>query len=150
MRSKLHVFLAVLLSGSVPASAQFITVHGGPTYTPGVGGFQGEVYLNWNDAQSGLFDGFYGAGTALKYDAAGLNLGRRPFRFHWDCASAQLQTTDLDGLGTDTGGVALGVNRVGTVVGWAGKYDGAGVYKGDRAVRWDPSGTVATELVRLP
>ena len=44
--------------------------------------------------------------------------------------------------------MALAVNDAGTAVGWADMYI-AGIRKGDRAVRWDASGTVATELGNL-
>jgi hypothetical protein len=128
---------------ALPASAQFITVHGAPTYIPGVGGFKAGSF--------GSFDGLYGAGSSYKYDAAGADKGSRPFRFHWDGASAQMQVTELDIVGTDASGVAssaaTGVDGAGNVVGSAAKYDGAGVIKGASAVRWDASGTAPTELV---
>jgi hypothetical protein len=139
------VALASVAFTALPASAQFITVHGGPTYTPGVGGFKVGAF--------GPFDGLYGAGSSNKYDAAGTQQGSRPFRVHWDGASAQMQVTELDILGTDASGVASsgasGVDSAGNVVGNSAKYDAAGVYKGHRAVRWNASGTAATELGHL-
>src|SRR5262249_6060143 len=40
------------------------------------------------------------------------------------------------------------INAAGTAIGYAQKYAG-GTYLGDRAVRWDASGTVVTELGNL-
>src|SRR5690606_9465901 len=56
------------------------------------------------------------------------------------------------GTGLVGGGVPIApggaVNNSGTAVGWSDKYDTGG-YRGLRAVRWDTSGTAATELGNL-
>ncbi|MGA2062197.1 MAG: DUF3466 family protein [Thermoguttaceae bacterium] len=68
----------------------------------------------------------------------------------WDASSTA--PTELGNLGTQSGGVdgvayaqAFAVNNAGTAVGYSEKYVGID-YKGTRAVRWDASGTAATEL----
>jgi len=68
----------------------------------------------------------------------------------WDASGTA--ATELGDLGTDGAGqtwaLAFGINDAGTAVGYARKYvDGA--YMGSRAVRWDASGTAATELGNL-
>jgi hypothetical protein len=77
------------------------------------------------------------------------NLGTRAVR--WNSSGV---VAELGNLGT-TGGPypttnahAVAVNAVGTAVGWATKYV-SGSLVGDRAVRWDASGTIATELDNL-
>ena len=68
----------------------------------------------------------------------------------WDASGTA--ATELGNLGTDSSGYtsaeAYAVNDAGTAVGYARKYDG-GTDKGQRAVRWDASGTAATELGNL-
>ena len=80
---------------------------------------------------------------------SGMSLGQRAVR--WDASGTA--RTELDNLGTDASGVtetrANDINTAGTAVGWADKYDNLGVSFGQRAVRWDASGTVATELGNL-
>ena len=88
------------------------------------------------------------AGTAVgwaeKY-VAGVDRGYRAVR--WDASSST--STELGNLGTTSLGsadcFAYAVNSSGTAVGRAEKYVN-GVYYGYHAVRWDASGTVATEL----
>jgi hypothetical protein len=88
-------------------------------------------------------------GSAEKYDNSGTPRGSRAVR--WDAAGTA--ATELGILGTDatglTDGVAIAINDAGTAIGEMWKYDAAGVNKGQRAVRWDPSGTAATELGNL-
>jgi prepilin-type processing-associated H-X9-DG protein len=88
------------------------------------------------------------AGYARKWDGS-VNKGYRAVR--WDPSATA--ATELGNLGTDPSGVthsqANAVNDGGTAVGVARKYDGAGVNMGLRAVRWDASGTAATELANL-
>jgi hypothetical protein len=91
------------------------------------------------------------AGTAVGYaekNVAGSFKGDRAVR--WD--SSGTAATELGNLGTDASGftsaVALGVNTAGMAVGYANKYV-SGSAEGARAVRWDASGTVATELGNL-
>jgi hypothetical protein len=86
-------------------------------------------------------------GSASKYNGD-IDLSYRTVR--WDAGSTV--ATELDNLGTDSNGSTLtwarGINATGTIVGGAYKYVG-GVYMGARAVRWDASGTAATELGNL-
>ena len=88
------------------------------------------------------------AGTAVGYSdkyVNGSDMGRRAV--FWDSSSTAV--IELDHLGTDDSGYtqteALAINENGTIVGYAKKYiPGANI--GTRAVRWDASGTIATEL----
>jgi hypothetical protein len=85
-------------------------------------------------------------GFSRKY-VSGSDKGDRAVR--WDASGTE--ATELGNLG-DIGGYtqcyAYAVNAVGTAVGVADKF-GSGVGLGPRAVRWDASGTVATELGNL-
>ena len=86
-------------------------------------------------------------GVAGKYES-GSSKGGRAVR--WDASGTA--ATELGNLGTDSSGVAYSVaddiNTAGTAVGYAEKYV-SGSNKGHRAVRWDASGTAATELGNL-
>ena len=86
-------------------------------------------------------------GYAEKY-VAGTNLGPRAVR--WDASGTA--ATELANLGTDASGFTsatpLAVNSAGTAVGRAEKYFN-GTDLGNRPVRWDASGTLATELGNL-
>jgi hypothetical protein len=86
------------------------------------------------------------AGTANKY-VSGVSKGEYAVR--WNASGTP---TELGGLGEDINGVAtnvaLDINDGGTVVGASYKFIN-GVDKGWRAVRWDGSSTVATELATL-
>jgi hypothetical protein len=87
-------------------------------------------------------------GDAAKFGDSDEPLGERAVR--WDASGA---ATELGNLGTDADGytyaVAYAINDAGTAVGYAETYDGSGGYLGDRAVRWDASDTIATELENL-
>jgi len=76
------------------------------------------------------------------------NIGDRVVR--WQSYGATV--TELDGLGTNSSGdrqnAPTDINDNAVTVGWAKKFI-AGVDKGIRAVRWDPSGTAITELGNL-
>ncbi len=89
------------------------------------------------------------AGWADRYDGEGTYQGYRAVR--WGASGTGV--TELGNLGTDIDGAAISytdaMNDTGTIVGYAEKYDGAGVYLGGRAVRWDASGTTVTELGNL-
>jgi hypothetical protein len=91
-------------------------------------------------------DNTVAVGSANKY-VSGADMGRRAAR--WDSAG---NVTELGHLGTSPTGVssahANDVNNGGTAVGFARKYI-AGADKGLRAVRWDASGTAATEMGNL-
>jgi hypothetical protein len=87
-------------------------------------------------------------GYAFKY-VLGNNVGQRAVR--WDASGST--ATELENLGVDVGdgstyAVANAVNHAGTAVGLSAKYVG-GKLIGGRAVRWDASGSVATELGNL-
>jgi len=86
-------------------------------------------------------------GSAFKY-VGGADMGSRAVR--WDASGTA--ATELGDIGTDAAGQtrawAFAINGAGTAVGSAFKYV-AGAYMGSRAVRWDSSGTAATELGHL-
>jgi uncharacterized membrane protein len=92
-------------------------------------------------------------GTAIgygsKFDAGGNDLGYRAIR--WDPSSTT--AVELGDLGDDAAGIsdsrATAINAAGAIVGEAAKYDGLNQYVGPRAVRWDPSSTLAVELGNL-
>ncbi len=98
--------------------------------------------------------------TAYAINSAGTSVGYAPkwndttflgYRaVRWDASGTT--ATELGTLGTTASGVtysaAYDVNTSGTAVGYAYQFVG-GTYKGDRALRWDASGTVATELGNL-
>lgn len=85
-------------------------------------------------------------GFAQKYSSGGLSLGLRAAR--WTASGTA--ATELGHLGTNSGGstssYAYAINTAGTAVGYAAKHHSSGADLGTRAVRWDASGTVATEL----
>jgi len=87
------------------------------------------------------------AGQAAKYVANG-HYGDRAVRW----AANSIDATELGNLGVDSIGRTIsqvsGINDAGTIVGYANKYV-AGAYKGRKPVRWDYSGTAATELSLL-
>jgi hypothetical protein len=87
-------------------------------------------------------------GNAYKRDDAGNDRGLRAVR--WDASGTA--ATELGHLGTNSDGIttigATAVNNAGTAAGSGEKYVD-GNYVGYRAVRWDASGTAATELGHL-
>jgi hypothetical protein len=114
---------------------------------------------NLGTGNLGGYIGTYGAanavndaGTAVGYSekyVAGVSRGPRAVR--WDASGTD--ATELGNLGADAtgyiqGASAIAVNNVGTAVGFMEKYV-AGANVGKRAVRWDASGTAATELGNL-
>jgi hypothetical protein len=134
--------LAAITLTTPSASAAYVTVYGGPTYAPGVGGFKGLVTVD------GVNNGGAAVGTAEKFDGTDVRIGSRAVR--WDASGAA--PTELANLGTNASGytstVGRAINDAGTVVGAANKYDDLGAELGNSAVRWDASG-VATELGSL-
>jgi hypothetical protein len=91
------------------------------------------------------------AGTAVGYAgkfSGARYLGDRAVRWNASVTAA----TELGHIGTDSSGYTLveaqAVNIGGTAVGYAFKYSG-NTDLGIRAVRWDASGTAATELGNL-
>jgi hypothetical protein len=104
----------------------------------------------YTDAQANAINA---AGTAVgsadKYDTLGKNQGTRAVR--WDPSGTAV--TELGNLGTNPSGTtiasAVAINANGTTVGYAEKFNSIGIDRGRRAVRWDSSGTAATELGNL-
>lgn len=82
----------------------------------------------------GYTSGSFGGERAVRWDASGT-------------AATELGNLGLSSIGRTTA-FAYAVNDAGTAVGYANKYV-AGSTKGARAVRWDASGTAATELGNL-
>ena len=93
---------------------------------------------------SAVNDSGMAVGVADKY-VNGNNMGRRAAR--WDASGTA--ATELGDLGTNANGTtnaqASAINNAGTAIGYASKYV-SGNSVGTRAVRWDASGTAATEL----
>jgi uncharacterized membrane protein len=148
------IVAAALLAGlaasaPAPALAQYLTVVGGPTFTPGVGGFAG--------GKVSSLDGLGAVGYVNKVDASRLLLGAFPFRWSMNASGTEIQWTELGILGNqdavpgayvNPGGYAHAMDGAGNVVGHViDKYDGEHVRT--RAVRWDAGGTAATELANL-
>jgi probable HAF family extracellular repeat protein len=135
------VLLASIMLAAPSASAAYITVYGGPTYTPSAGGFKGGGGIV-NEAGIAV-------GSTSKYDSLGTWLGDRSFR--WDASSAT--PTELGNLGANLSGYTTvtvsDINNAGTVVGEAQKFAASGATLGWRAVRWNASGTAAFELQNL-
>ena len=189
---------------SSSASAAFVMVYGGPTWdqstqsgyrnaytAPGPGGViagngvavaavlkdgpngvsRGTRAVRWDASGSPAIelgnlgtsiDGFANGGAGAvnthgtvvgqveKYNAAGTSLGYRAVR--WNATGTV--ATELGNLGTDSSGYAVtggagAINDAGTAAGGASRYSAAGTFLGHRAVRWDASGTAATELDHL-
>jgi hypothetical protein len=140
----------------------------GQAYTYVSGSNKGNRAVRWNAASTGAIElanlgtdssgvtdnlayDVNDAGTAVGYSqkhVGGLFKGERAVR--WNAAGPA--ATELGNLGTDSDGFtrayAYAVNTAGAAVGWAWRYE-AGVYRGNSAVRWDASGTAATELGNL-
>lgn len=88
-------------------------------------------------------------GIARKYDASGRDLGYRPVRWDpWGTAATELGILGIP-IDGPTDAIADAVNTAGTIVGTVSKYAPSGSDLGQRAVRWDATGTVATELGNL-
>ena len=91
------------------------------------------------------------AGTAVGFSSKYVgdsDMGYAAVR--WEASGTA--ATELGRLGADDGGTsdakAWAINNAGTAVGYSSKYVD-GDWKGSRAVRWDASGTAATELGEL-
>jgi hypothetical protein len=134
--------LALCICAASSASAAFLTVYGGPTYDQmGQKGYQDPTTPR-GSAGNGMASGY-----AQKF-GGGTNLGSRAFR--WD--NSGTAPTELGNLGADSSGMsnssAYAINTLGVIVGKSEKYT-SGTYHGTRAVRWNASGTAATELGNL-
>ncbi len=93
-------------------------------------------------------------GTANQYDGAGASLGTRAVRWYAGGTSGTLLGSFGDDVGGDvsagaTQARAWAINDAGAAAGWSWVYDGAGVYQGQQAVRWDAGTTAATALEAL-
>lgn len=84
-------------------------------------------------------------GYGTIYDAMGASKGNRSVR--WNAAGV---ATELGHLGTGisalTNSAAWAINEAGVAVGFATKFDAAGLNDGQRAVRWNAGSTLAIEL----
>jgi len=135
------VVLAALAAGMDAARAGYIPVCGGPTYDPATGtGYTRADYAG----------GVTNAGLAVgcvEWHEGGIDKGDRAVR--WDASGTAVEL-DCPWVGRDgyPDAEPAGLNEAGTAVGTFSKYE-AGVDKGSQAVRWDASGTAATELGRL-
>jgi hypothetical protein len=133
--------LALINAGSF-VQADYLQVYGGPTYTPGAGGY---LYQNIYYATT-VNDSGTAAGYAEKFDASDNDLGSYAVRWN------DSEVTELGNLGTynnTTYCYSSAINAGGTTVGYAEKYDASGNDLGSYAVRWDAAGTAATELGNL-
>jgi hypothetical protein len=121
-------------------AAQPLVVAGSPRYDSESGiGFTRSVRVDVNSV-----------GTAVgQSEKHGVGDGMRAVR--WDASGTA--ATELGTLGADNRGYAFAgatdANNGGTAVGWSSKYLAVGTFVGTRAVRWDASGTTATELASL-
>ena len=148
-RPRLAVVLAVLAApflalAAQPALAAYITIHGGPTYTPGIGGFQ----LSGGGVVAGVNDAGTVVGSADRYDSSG---EVRNCAVRWDGSGAA--AVELGNFYTTTSGYtqtnARAINNTGTAVGSARLYLTDTTHIGDRSVRWNGSGTALTSLGQL-
>lgn len=127
------------------AAAAYLPIHGGPTYDAATGTGFTDPFVPYNPGSTA------GNGTGVGFSTKvshGVSLGSRAFRWTaWDAGATELGTLGADIAGVSSG-TANAINAIGTAVGSAVRYDG-GRSLGQRAVRWDPSSTVATELATL-
>jgi probable HAF family extracellular repeat protein len=119
---------------------EYLPVYGGPTYSTDSGGYIAQ-YLPTN----GVNNTGTAVGLASKYDGSGNLIGEPVVRWH-----ALGAVSELEHLGTAPSGFGYSgvtdLNNLGTAVGYGSPSD---VDLGQRAVRWDASGTSATELGHL-
>ncbi len=136
--------ICYLLVASAPIQAQLLVV-GSPGYNASTGtGFRDAEF---RDSPGAIVNNSGTAvGWANKY-VSGSNKGSRAVR--WDSSGTAVE---LDVLGTGSNGgtsaEAYAINDTGMAVGWVEKYV-SGQPRGKRAVRWNASGTTATELGTL-
>jgi hypothetical protein len=96
--------------------------------------------------------GINDSGTVVGYARKEVPGGSDYRAVRWD--GTGIAVTELGNLGINPVGsnssLAWAINNAGTVVGTVSKYDASlGYSVGDRAVRWDGTGTTATELGNL-
>ncbi len=133
--------VGTLLSSGSAALAQYAAIYGGPAFNPTDGtGFQNCVVPK---QQLGVNSNGIAIGSSSKLEN-NTNLGGRAVR--WDLNG---NATELGNLGVDSGGNttanAFAINASGIIVGTANTYSN-GTLLYNRAVRWDSSGTAATQL----
>jgi hypothetical protein len=135
--------LGIVVGGSLALSARAAIIVGGPTYDATTQtGYQSASALSFPvGTESG---GAVAVGGAIKY-ISGATSDWHVVR--WDTSGAA--AVELGNLGIDPNGTSgpYAINSAGTAVGYSQKVL-SGTYVGDRAVRWDASGTV-TELGNL-
>ena len=126
--------------------ADNVTLYGGPTYSSSTSTGYRDPTLPFLPGNS-VANGGTAVGRATKFDA-GVDQGLRAVRWDGTASPAvELGNLGFSSQGTTVTGV-YGVNSAGTAVGNAAKYD-SGIDRGFRAVRWNASGTAATELNSL-
>lgn len=129
----------------VAAADADVVLFPGPAYDASTGNGFEEPYVDYSPGQAA------GNGVGLGYADKNIAGARKGFRaLRWFGTSALPE--ELGTLGTSATGysnsIPYTVSSNGTVVGFSEKYE-AGIDLGERAVRWDPSTTVATELGNL-
>jgi hypothetical protein len=147
--ARISIEAAALLLAAGASAPGALSVIGGPTYTPGVGGYLDPYQVasapNGTYAAYGPYVNNDGVaiGYAQKLDAAVTSLGYRALR--WSASSSD----ELGNLGLDatdsTFCYVRAINSAGLAVGEAKKHDQT-IDKGARAVRWAAPGTTATQL----
>lgn len=139
---------AIRVDGSVYKGYRAVVWDGSGTVATELGNLGLDVGGLTTAQAYAINDAGMAVGTSFKHDG-GVYKGSRAVR--WDASSSI--ATELGNLGLSASGttsaLATAINDTGMVVGYSNKYDGAGTDKGVRAVRWDGSGTVATELGNL-
>ena len=143
----LRAVVAIVAGGWFASAAGAATdIYGGPTYDSTTQ--TGYLYYPPLPVAPGRTAG---DGVAVGHATRTCRVSTRAYRaVRWDASGTA--ATELGNLGTDSSGYtnsrAYAVNTAGTAVGYAAKYV-SGIDKGYRAVRWDASGTAATELGNL-
>lgn len=136
----------IAMPASASACAAYVHVYGGPSYNETTQTGLDSASLPVNPGST-VSNAGAAVGSAYKW-VGGQGLGTRAIR--WDASGAA--ASELGHLGTNAiGGTtaqAYAVNAAGTAVGYASKWTN-GEYLERRAVRWDASGTAATELGNL-
>ena len=138
--------MALMVLAATTAQADVLLVAGSPGYDQNMAtGLKDGGVLTLPG--SGVNNSGTAVGFSIKYDS-GSEVGERAVR--WDASGTA--ATELGNLGaynsSTTEAKAFAVNDVGTAVGRSTKYV-SGSWVGERAVRWDASGTAATELGNL-
>jgi hypothetical protein len=132
--------------GSSNVGSRAVHWDGSGTFAAVLGNLNADPNVNSVAIAKALNDAGTIVGGAVKY-VGGKQVG--PSAVRWDASGT---ATELGNLGIAADGTissaANDVNNAGTTVGYSYKYVG-GKNLGQRAVRWDASGTVPTELETL-